>query len=131
MARSMPSITFSYKGDWKKTRNFLKTAQRLSFLSSLDKYGQEGVEALRAATPVRTGKTADSWSYEIERTADSVTLRWVNSSNNKSIPIVLLLQYGHMTGTGGYVQGIDFINPALKPIFDKIAKSAWEEVRRS
>lgn len=131
MAHTMPYISFSYKGDLKKTKGFLKKVQHLSFLSKLDKYGQEGVEALRAATPVRTGETADSWSYEIEQDKDSVTLRWVNSSNNKSIPIVLLLQYGHMTGTGGYVQGIDFINPALKPIFDKIADAAWEEVKRS
>lgn len=131
MAHTMPYISFSYKGDLKKTKGFLKKIRHLSFLSVLDKYGKEGVEALRAATPVRTGETADSWSYEIEQDNDSVTLRWVNSSNNKSIPIVLLLQYGHMTGTGGYVQGIDFINPALKPIFDKIADAAWEEVKRS
>lgn len=131
MSREMPYISYSYKGDLKKTKNFLKRIQQLSFLQKLDKYGQEGVEALRAATPVRTGVTADSWDYEIESKKDSVTIRWVNSSNNKSVPIVLLLQYGHMTGTGGYVQGIDFINPALQPIFDKIADAAWEEVKRS
>ena len=90
-----------------------------------------GVDALREATPRDTGKTANSWDYIIEETPDSVTITWTNSNENRSIPIALLIQYGHATRKGGWVSGIDYINPALKPIFEEIAKSAWEEVTKA
>lgn len=90
-----------------------------------------GVEALRDATPRDTGTTAESWDYIIEDDGESVTITWMNSNENRSIPIALLIQYGHGTGTGGWVAGRDYINPALRPIFDEIAKSAWEEVTKA
>lgn len=131
MGNSFPTIKFSYSGDLNKTRNFLKSLQQKKFLSKLDKYGRMGVEALRDATPKDTGKTANSWDYIIEDTGDAVTITWTNSNENRSIPIALLIQYGHGTGTGGWVAGRDYINPALRPIFDEIAKSAWEEVTKA
>jgi hypothetical protein len=131
MGHSFPTIKFSYSGNLDKTRNFLRSLQQKRFLDKLDKYGRMGVEALREATPKRTGTTANSWDYIIEDTGDSVTITWTNSNENRSIPIALLIQYGHGTGTGGWVAGVDYINPALKPIFDEIAKSAWEEVTKA
>jgi hypothetical protein len=127
----MPSVGYSFTGDLKNTRNFLNNLKRRNFLKNLDKYGEMGVKALREATPRDTGTTANSWSYVIEETNDSVTITWLNSNENRSIPIALLLQYGHATRNGGWIAGIDYINPALKPIFEAIAKSAWEEVKRA
>lgn len=124
----MPSVTYTYTGDLKNTRGFLNNLKRKNFIKNLDKYGEQGVVALREATPRDTGKTANSWDYVIEETDDMVKITWTNSNENRSIPIALLIQYGHATRNGGWVQGIDYINPALKPIFDEIAKSAWEEV---
>jgi hypothetical protein len=94
----------------------------------LDRWGQLGVQALSSATPVDTGTTAASWNYEIHQSKGSTTLVWTNSNTNKGIPIALLIQYGHGTGNGGYVAGRDYINPAIQPVFDQIAKEAWEEV---
>jgi hypothetical protein len=131
MSNKFPTISYSYSGDFKGTKNFLANLKKRNFISKLDKYGQMGVDALREATPKDTGKTADSWYYEIEETRDSVTIRWLNSNTNRSIPIALLIQYGHATRDGGWISGKDYINPALKPIFDAIAKSAWEEVTKS
>lgn len=124
-------ITIKSKGDLSKTYNFLKRAQSRSFLKHLDKYGEEGVAALSAATPVDTGKTAASWSYTITSTDKGVTIAWSNSNVVKGVPIALILQYGHGTRNGGYVQGRDYINPAIRPIFDKILDSAWKEVNKS
>lgn len=131
MSNKFPTISYSYSGDFKGTKNFLANLKKRNFISKLDKYGQMGVDALREATPKDTGKTANSWYYEIEETRDSVTIRWLNSNTNRSIPIALLIQYGHATRDGGWISGKDYINPALKPIFDAIAKSAWEEVTKS
>ena len=123
-------ITFSSRGDFSKTIGFLGKLREKKFLSALEKYGDEGVKALRAATPKDTGETANSWSYKIVRTKDSATITWTNSNMTESgIPIAVLIQYGHTTGTGGYVQGRDFINPAMRPVFDKIAEDAWMEVK--
>jgi len=97
----------------------------------LNKYGRKGVEALSESTPKDTGDTASRWSYEIEFTSEGANLYWKNSNINDGVSIALILQYGHGTGTGGYVQGRDYINPALHPIFDQIAESAWKEVRNS
>lgn len=127
----MPSMTYTYSGDLKGTRGFLNRLKQDRFVDRLDKYGQMGVKALRDATPRNTGKTADSWDYVIEQNKDSVTITWTNSNENRSIPIALLIQYGHATRNGGWISGIDYINPALKPIFEQIATSAWKEVSES
>ena len=128
---TMPTVTYEFSGKFDGTRKFLQNLQRSRFITKLDKYGRMGVEALREATPKDTGKTANSWDYIIEETRDSVTITWTNSNENRSVPIALLIQYGHATRNGGWIQGIDYINPALKPIFEQIAKSAWEEVAKS
>lgn len=124
-------ISFTSKGDFSKTYKFLKKNEniRVYLLSKLEKYAQEGVEALRINTPKRTGKTANSWYYEITDDGDTITIHWKNSNlGNGWAPIALLIQLGHATGTGGYVQGIDYINPAMRPVFEKIAADAWKEV---
>lgn len=123
-------IRFEHKGDLSKTSRFLKGAKRAIRLSNLDKYGQAGVAALSSATPKDSGKTASSWYYEIERQNGSVSITFNNSNVNKGVPIAIILQYGHGTGTGGWVEGRDYINPAIRPIFDEIANSAWKEVTK-
>ena len=123
-------INIRQKGDFKNLSSFLeKTKEKLN-LGLLDKYGREGVAALQAATPKDTGKTSESWYYKIERKNGSVLLTFHNSNQNKGVPIAIILQYGHATGNGGYVEGVDYINPALRPIFDKIAEEAWKEVKK-
>lgn len=127
----MGLVTFELAGDFGKTEEFLKKASRTSFLRTLDRYAKRGVDALSSATPVDTGKTAASWTYEIARTANSITITWINDNKTYTgIPIVLLLQYGHGTRNGGYVQGRDIINPAIKPIFDDIADNIWKQVKQ-
>lgn len=123
-------ITFDTKGSLKKTMNFLKRARKLNY-DVLDMYGQIGVEALAESTPKDTGETARSWYYEIAETKDGVTIRWNNSNlANGWCPIAVILQYGHATGTGGWVEGRDYINPAIQPIFDDIANSIWRGVNK-
>ena len=122
------AITMQAKGDFRKTFSFLEKAMEGVKLGALDHYGRKGVEALRAATPRDTGLTAESWSYRITRNRDSVTLEWLNSNVVNGVPIAFILQYGHGTRNGGYVQGRDYINPALQPIFDKLADDAWRGV---
>lgn len=122
-------ISVKVGGSFKKTESFLKRNKRMKF-SSLDKYGKEGVQALAAATPVDTGLTAASWYYEIERNEGSTSIVWKNSNIVDGTPIAVILQYGHATRNGGYVQGTDYINTALRPIFEKIADSAWKEVTK-
>ena len=100
-------------------------------LGNLDKYGREGVAALASATPIESGKTASSWYYEIKNSNGSATISFYNSNVNKGVPIAIILQYGHGTGTGGWVQGRDYINPAIQPVFDRIAEEAWREVTKS
>lgn len=127
----MPKVVmFRQKGDFGRTSDFLKRANRLNLDVILNQYGQEGVEALRAATPKDTGTTANSWSYTVHKGMGSITITWSNSNIVDGVPIAVILQYGHGTRNGGYVQGTDYINPAMKPIFDKIAQRAWEEVKR-
>lgn len=121
-------ITFKQKGDFKKTSQYLKKVKEKAKIEILDKYGVEGVRALTAATPFDSGKTASSWYYEIRRDSGSVRLEFLNSNINKGVPIAIILQYGHGTNNGGWVEGVDYINPALKPIFDKILDNAWREV---
>lgn len=121
-------IRFSHKGDFSKITRYLEKANRSARFSDLDKYGREGVIALASATPVETGLTANSWYYEIQRSKGSATISFLNSNIQNGVPIAIILQYGHGTGTGGWVEGRDYINPAIQPIFDKIAEDAWREV---
>ena len=123
-------ISFRQKGDFSKTMQFLVKAKKGVKLSDLDKYGREGVAALASATPVDTGLTASSWRYEIQHGNDSVSITFYNDNIQNGVPIAIILQYGHGTRNGGYVQGRDYINPAIKPIFDKITEDAWKEVTR-
>jgi hypothetical protein len=121
-------ITIKSKGSFRKTERFLKHAVSPDIFRILDGYGRKGVAALSAATPVASGLTANSWTYEVNESRGSHSITWRNSHVVDGVPVVILLQYGHGTGTGGYVQGKDFINPALKPIFDEIANSVWKAV---
>lgn len=123
-------ITFRQKGDFKKLNSFLEKAKHINHASILDKYGKEGVAALMSATPKRTGLTASSWSYEIIREDGKLTLAFNNSNVQNGVPIAIILQYGHATSNGGWVEGIDYINPTLRPIFEKIADEAWKEVTK-
>ena len=124
-------IVFSQKGNFNKTEKFLKKALNADFYKSLERYAQEGVRALSAATPIDSGTTANSWGYEIKKGRNSVNIYWTNSNINNGVNIAVILQYGHGTNGGGYVQGRDYINPAIRPIFDKIAENAWKEVQLS
>ena len=124
----MAIIKFKHRGNFSNTKRFLNRMEGREYLNLLDTYGQIGVEALSKATPVDTGLTSISWSYEIERTDNRTTISWINSNVNNGVNIAVILQYGHGTGTGGYVQGRDYINPALRPVFDKIAENAWKGV---
>ena len=123
-------ISFRQKGDFSKLNRYLERVKESAKIGVLDKYGREGVAALASATPVETGKTASSWYYEIKRQNGSVSLEFKNSNVKDGVPIAVIIQYGHGTGTGGWVQGRDYINPAIQPIFDKIADSAWKEVTK-
>ena len=123
-------ITFRQKGDFSKASQYLERLKEAAKLGVLDKYGREGVAALASATPIETGLTASSWTYEIERKGNSVSIVYKNSNINKGVPIAVILQYGHGTGTGGWVQGRDYINPAIQPVFDRIADEAWKEVTK-
>ena len=121
-------IQCTVKGNFKKTRSFIKKILRLDFYSILTKYAEEGVQALSSATPIDTGRTADAWNYEIVKEKDRVSIFWTNSNMNEGVPIAVVLEYGHGTGQGGYVQGRHYISPAIHPVFDKIAEAAWKEV---
>lgn len=123
-------ISFRQKGDFSKLNRYFEKVKGAAKVSILDKYGKEGVAALASATPTETGLTASSWYYEIKRQNGSVSLEFYNSNINDGVPIAIILQYGHGTGTGGWVQGRDYINPAIQPIFDNIAAEAWKEVTR-
>lgn len=126
----MPKIiVFKQKGNFKKTRKFLKRCSNLQLDDLLDQYGKEGVEALARATPKDTGKTAASWSYAVHKSDGRITITWSNSNIVDGVPIAVILQYGHGTRNGGYVEGVDYINPAMWPIFERIAQRAWGEVR--
>ena len=123
-------IGFKVDGDFSKTFSFLERAKRVVKLSDFNKYGEAGVKALSSATPVDTGKTANSWYYEITSSQNSITITYHNSNINKGVPIAIILQYGHGTRNGGWVEGRDYINPAMQPIFDDIVNKAWGEVTK-
>lgn len=124
-------IRITSKGDFNNTFRFLKKMSNFKVNKILDKYGAMGVSALAAATPVDSGLTANSWGYEISVEKEGATIHWTNTNQNNGVYIAVILQYGHGTGTGGYVQGRDYINPAIRPVFDKIAEEAWMEVVNS
>lgn len=121
-------IVIEHRGNFNNTERFLKGAKKLHVEKILDRFGKEGVRALASATPVDSGLTANSWGYDVSVSRGSYSITWTNSNVVNGVPIAIILQYGHGTGTGGYVQGRDYINPAIKPIFDMIANAIWQEV---
>lgn len=125
-------IEFRQEGDFSRLTGFLERCKNVFHSGELDKYGREGVEALSSATPRDTGETAASWSYHIERKEGSASIVFTNSKiTDIGTPVAILIQYGHGTKNGGYVEGIDYINPALRPVFEKMANQAWTEVKTS
>ena len=124
-------ISFRQKGDFSKLTRFLERAKNFVHLSDLDRYGREGVAALASATPVDTGKTAASWYYDIKINKESASITFNKTKKKKRVPIAIILQYGHGTKNGGWVEGRDYINPVIQPIFDKIAEEAWKEVTKA
>lgn len=121
-------IKFKHKGDFSKTIKYLNKSKNAVNWNMLEKYGRQGVEALAKATPIDTGNTANSWYYEITKTNGLAKITFLNSNIQNGVPIAIILQYGHGTRNGGYVQGRDYINPAIQPIFEKITNEAWREV---
>ena len=123
-------ISFRQKGDFSKLTSFLERAKETVYLGDLNKYGRQGVAALASATPIDSGETAESWYYEIENNKRSATITFYNSNVQNGVPIAIILQYGHGTRNGGWVEGRDYINPAIQPIFDQIVDDAWREVNK-
>lgn len=123
-------ITIRQKGDFAKTFKYLEKAKRSASLRSLERFGKEGVTALASATPVDSGLTANSWYYKIERGNGVYKISFHNSNIQNGVPIAIILQYGHGTRNGGWVEGRDYINPAIQPVFDNLANEAWKEVTR-
>lgn len=121
-------IRIRQKGDFSRATRYFQQLKSVHKKVNLDKYGEAGVEALASATPIDSGETANSWYYEVTYSNNKATLIFYNSHVNDGVPIAIILQYGHGTRNGGYVDGIDYINPALKPVFDKLAEDAWREV---
>ena len=123
-------IRFKQKGDFKNLESFLNKASNFDMRTFLDRYGREGVEALRSNTPIDSGLTASSWDYYVDTNKRTSKIVWTNTHNISGVNIAIILQYGHATKNGGYVQGQDYINPAIRPIMDKIADDVWSEVCR-
>lgn len=123
-------ITIKHKGNFNKTERFLTTSQRTNSRRILEEYGHQGVSALSLATPIDSGLTAASWDFVIKVTNRGYKIEWFNTNINDGASIAILIQYGHGTGSGAYVEGIDYINPAMKPIFDRLSESLWEEVHK-
>ena len=123
-------IRVKHRGNFVKTTRYLQRAKQAVNLNNLDKYGEEGVAALSSATPVESGLTSNSWYYEIAKTPTGAKISFCNSNIQNGVPIAIILQYGHGTRNGGWVQGRDYINPAIQPIFDKLTSDAWREVTK-
>lgn len=121
-------VNFSSTGSFSKTEKFLSFIRTGRMYAFLDRNAQRGVAALAAATPVDSGLAASSWTYEVQRNAGGAKITWKNTNIESGFPVAIMLQYGHGTGTGGYVQGRDYINPAIRPVFDEIANSVWRAV---
>lgn len=124
-------IKFANQGNFSNTNKFFEKMLAVAKTDLLEKYGQEGVKALSAATPTDTGDTANSWGYEIKRTNKGATISWFNTNVENGVNVAIIIQYGHSTRNGGWVEGRDYINPAMRSIFDAIAESAWKEVTQS
>nr|DAK51931.1 MAG TPA: type I neck protein [Caudoviricetes sp.] len=124
----MALVVMKQSGSLKNFEGFLYKNRKRRLYQLLNEYGKQGVELLRDATPVDTGKTATGWDYEIEVSSQGVSLYWVNNNVNEGVPIAILIQYGHATRSGSYVQGVDYINPALRPLFESMATKLWKEV---
>jgi len=123
-------IRIRHRGNFNKTEKFLNEAQKLRMMEIARPYAKQGVDALSAATPKRSGETAAAWYYTMTATNKGLSIEWSNSVIAGRAPLVILIQYGHGTGTGGYVPPTDFINPAMKPIFDSLSEAIWNEVKR-
>lgn len=124
----MALVVMKQSGSLKNFEGFLYKNRKRRLYQLLNEYGKQGVELLRDATPVDTGKTATGWDYEIEVSSQGVSLYWINNNVNEGVPIAILIQYGHATRSGSYVQGVDYINPALRPLFESMATKLWKEV---
>ena len=124
-------ISFEVSGSFKNTEKFLKTMKSGEIFKELNKYGQIGVEALSRATPVDSSLTAQSWTYEVINKSGKYEIIWKNTNVESGIPVAILIQYGHATRNGGWIEGRDYINPAIQPLFDKIAEDVWERVKRA
>lgn len=123
-------IRVKHKGDFSRLTKFLVNAKKGVSLSTLEKYGKQGVQALASATPVDSGLTANSWEYGVEQKDGRSIIYFYNTNVNRGVQIAIILQYGHATGNGGWIEGIDYINPAIRPVFDKITDDAWKEVTK-
>lgn len=123
-------IKFKHKGNFKNTDKFFSDIYSIDYKNMLSIYGREGAQALESATPVSTGETARAWKYDIIKNKNGYQIVWSNTNMVDGIPVVILIQYGHGTKNGGYVEGIDFVNPALAPIFKKMADRIWKEVTK-
>lgn len=123
-------ISFRSKGDFSKLNRYLERVKEAAKVGILDEYGRAGVAALASATPIESGLAAGSWDYRIERSSHSARIVFVNNDVESGFPVAIMLQYGHGTGTGGWVEGRDYINPAIQPIFDQLAEDAWREVTK-
>lgn len=121
-------ITFTHKGNFNKIEDFFKKSVNKNYIRILEKYGREGVLVLASATPIDSGETAKCWNYKITNQPGRIRLTWTNSNIVDDVPIAIIIQYGHGTGNGGYIQGRDYINPAIRPIFDIITNDIWREV---
>ena len=124
----MSIISFRPKGDFAKVDKYFGKLKNVFKIDIFNRYGQKGVSALKSATPINSGKTASSWFYKVKKNSESVAIEFYNSNENKGVPIAIILQYGHGTRNGGYVQGRDYINPAIQPIFEQLASELWREV---
>lgn len=122
-------VSFTFSGSLSKTEKFLKTIQKLDVAALIEKQAQRGVTALSNATPRDSGRVANSWGYEIKKSRGSVVITWTNTDVENGFPVAVMIQYGHGTGTGGYVPGKDYINPALRPVFDDIIDTVWKAVK--
>lgn len=123
-------IKITTTGSFSKTEKFLNKTKKYNYKKVLEKYAEQGVRALRDATPIDSGETASSWRYKIKMDNNSYRIEWYNTNVNDGVSIAVILQYGHATRNGSYVEGIDYINPALKPVFDNLAKEVWKEVSK-
>lgn len=126
----MATIRFTHTGDFSKTTRFLKRSTKVVNRNVLEKYAKKGVEALASATPIESGLTAESWTYEIINEKNTISINFINTNIQDNVPIAVILQYGHATGTGGWVEGRDYINPAIQPIFDEMINDIWREVTK-